>query len=363
MLYDPNYRAQFFWQENGPIEFDNVAKIMKGEMANFKKLGSKKSLPLNYVAKLIFAGAFFCAIAVGAVTLISYLKMKSPALTVVVLIIGTMVTMGILLLLGTIAMYVLLPMRCRDRVQATVIGYSVSLGGGGRYNMKMYMRSPVFQYDYRGKSYTAFDGMHDNFGHLPEIGSVMTIRVNPAKPEELLWIRKKELLGFLILTTVVSFAAAGAFIGLMQVDEGFRNQVLGDKNGTGISGEKDPGTGKKEGGPQSISDLEQTADGRRILTDEFFENMIKAQNVESDWKVGVRKLLDVTTGDDGSRSYIFEDDPNFAYQGVRVKKENLSEAEEKATVGDEYYYIEIGDHGSNIYPCAEYVYEGEKLVK
>lgn len=201
MKYEKNYRNQFFKDDNGPIDFkqmfswDNLKKWSTGPKHPGTRLGKKvlKTFLIIFPFVLIGTGAAFFT--------------TNSAAFAVIIFMGLFFTMcGVLLLVTSIDMFVTTPKLCSEKVNALCIGHSYSTGNNDSTPGGGILICPVFQYEYEGREYTAYDAVYENHTVVPNVGGRVSISINPNDPEELVWYDKSGRKVFLWGFTIAAFA-------------------------------------------------------------------------------------------------------------------------------------------------------------
>ncbi|MBR5420611.1 MAG: DUF3592 domain-containing protein [Lachnospiraceae bacterium] len=340
MRYDPNYKDQIFREENGRIGLGEIIGMVKSEMN-----APKTKMPPTRLSGLMKKVLPVMGVMLALVALITFVLTKSPVYTIVITMCWLFIFFGIVLLIIALYSFVCVPKQCTDVVEAMCIGHSISGGGNGARPL----HSPVFQYEYRGRTYVAFDGLYENNPKMPPVGFSVNIRVNPMDPEELIWDFSRQRLIWFLLGTVIALTVGVMFFYVALVDEDFRSQV--------IYGEKT----EESAAPEAAPVQKQSEDGRSLIDDDWITEHYLKGDAGAQWKIGIRKVEEVTK-EEGKLGLVFEADEKYSYDGVWMKEEGLSGTVRNAAAGDEFYYIETEDGGTAL-STKEYLYEGSRLNK
>ena len=352
MRYDPNYNDQFFYDSSNDIGLSNVFDIMKSEMSRRKDAyqnGVKR--PPSPYGKGVGIGVLVLLVLWIIIFGICFLITKSFIYSLIMAMCGLFVGFGFVLIFMGVYFFILLPKKCCLPVEATCIGHSISGSNNSRGRMQT-LRCPVFEYDYGGEHFVAFDAIYDNTSKIPFVGLKTTIQINPDKPDELVWNFEKSRLIFFIAGAVFAIALGSAFIWLTNQDESLLNQILPSRQAA-VEDTVDA-AGRK-----------LNEDGRIILTDEYLDELIAPHFPGTTWTIRKRNLKEVqknVNGEQGITGFFFEPDDVQNYNAVSEDESRMSDYMKNAKPGDEFYFVEYEDKTATIFPCAEYVYEGSELL-
>lgn len=207
MYYDKNYRNQFFKDDNGPIDFKKMFNFeFIKEMNRRDRPKRPKTRTKKIETKVCLVVILLGLIAMGA----SYLVWEIPVIPVLIFMGTVFILFAAMTWVYAVDAFVISPKLCTEEIDARCVGYSITSsndadnsGTGG------FLRSPVFEYEYNGKEYTAYDAVYERRSDFPNVGGIVKIHINPNDPEELIWLEKKDRAIFIFL-----FAVAFTIIGL-----------------------------------------------------------------------------------------------------------------------------------------------------
>ena len=366
MHYDPNYKGQIFWNSSNAIGIDEVLGLLRRE---FSTQEFKTPMPRPKPSKIIRYSLLGLIAVLLLATATAWILTKSVVYSIVIMVIGAVYVVGFMCL---IIAFLLNHGRkaCSVPVEAVCIGYSLSGGGdtGANYGGQI-ERSPVFQYEFQGYNWTAFDGMYDNFSKLPMMATPTKILVNPDDPEDIVWNFKKGRERFLILGGIFALVFCTAMMFVVHNDDNFMNSVI-PARAAAVAAQKekeaDLGEGETPSGVETLSEEGEyvprmTEDGRIILDEKAFRNDIWAYFPDSEYIVKVRKVTELEVLEE-DKVYIvhFEEDPDFTDSEWFFTGEDVTDEVKNVSPGDEFIYTEIPEVGATkIFSVKEYVLDLE----
>ena len=233
MFYDPNYKNQTFWETND-FSLPNIMSKLREELANS---GNKVSKPVSVKDRFVifgFVGVLVLSLVSGAV---AFIVTKSPLFTVVAMLCFIFFWFGWFCLYLAITLFIILPKRCNCPVEATCTGYSVSANGNSGSGGGLAV-SPVFEYEFEGNRFVAYDGVHENVNSKPSIGSKVTILVDPNEPYELVWNNNRRNATFFFLGFGFAVALSAAIFFIILNDDDFMNEALSQSSADYIVSEQ-----------------------------------------------------------------------------------------------------------------------------
>ena len=223
MFYDPNYKNQVFWESND-ISYSQVWAKLKDEIRNQavreKAPGSRLSAFVKYGVLGMVILTLLSAVAALVIT-------KSLLFTLVAGLCFMFFWLGWLCLFIGIVGFVILPKRYSVPVEAACIGYSISGIGGSNEGGGGIPVCPVFEYEFGGNRFTAYDGVYENINRKPGIGTKTEILIDPEQPEELRWNRSNKNAVFFFLAFGFAVALSSAIFLIVLNDDNFMNEALG----------------------------------------------------------------------------------------------------------------------------------------
>ena len=224
MFYDPNYKNQIFW-ENNDFSLQNIMSKLKEELAN---RGNKVSKPMTLKSRLAGYGLLGVCVLSAMSTVCAFIVTKSMLFALVALLCFVFFWFGWFSLYLAIAAFVILPRRCNCPVEATCIGYSLS--SAGESNRGSLSLSPVFEYEFEGNRFVAYDGVYDNYNSKPSVGSKATIMIDPSEPYELVWNNNRKHIMFLFLAFGFAVVLSTSIFFIVLNDDDFMNEALSQSN-------------------------------------------------------------------------------------------------------------------------------------
>lgn len=353
MHYDPNYRNQFFYDSSNSIGIKEAFRIARRELSVAE---IKTKMPKSKLSKV----TSFAILGVSALVLIAsgiiWLVSKSLLLTLVLFVIMAFASVAVIAIIVVIAGS-LLRRNCTDSVEATCIGYSYSGGGSGDSSGGRMERTPVFEYEYQGYKWVAFDGIYDNFSQLPLVSQQTKILVNPSDPEDIVWNFGKSRQTFLILACLFGSVLSIAMLLVVINDEKFMNAALSNEEpGTEAVSSQNPGS---EIASEAEYSIQKTDDGRIILSDAYLRNEVFTAYPGCEYIVKMRKITATEVFDDGEIYVVtFEEDPECAEKEWYFSREEATEEVKNLHAGDEYIYAEVKEVGAMwVFSPKEYAIE------
>lgn len=354
MHYDPNYRNQFFYDSSNSIGIREAISIARRELAVSEV---KTKMPRSKHSK----AALYAFLGVTALVLIAsgiiWLVSKSLLLTIVLFVVMAFASVAVVAVVVVISDS-LLRKNCCDPVEATCIGYSIS-GGSGDGSGGGLMKAPVFEYEYRGFKWKAFDGMYDNFSQLPVVSQKTKILVNPDDPEDIVWNFGKSRQIFLILAIAFGTVLSLSMLFVILNDDNFMNAAL--SNGEPVAEAQSGQNTGSEIASEEVYTIRKTDDGRIILDDAYLRNEVFMRYAGLDYVIKSRKITGMEILDDG-KVYIatFEPDADFTDAEWFFTEEQITDEIKKLKAGDEYIYAEVTDVGASwVFSPREYELESE----
>ena len=357
MRYNPNYRGQIFYDSANSIGIDEVLHLL---MQEFKTREFKEKMPKTKETKILLFSLLGLSVLCLFVTVLIWIFTRSLAYSIVIMLIGAVYVVGIMCIIATVTLNITRK-ACSDPVEAVCIGYSLSGGGSSRNYGGRIMRSPVFQYEYQGYKWTAFDGTYDNFSQLPMMGVPTKILVNPSDPEELIWNFRKGRERFLILGAAFAIVLSSAILFVVQNDEKFLNSVIPARAAQVEAGKEAQKTSEMVSVPEGTSEGEfvpkVSDDGRIILDDQYMKNVVWAAYPDSEYILKARKVKELEIADDQSFYVLyFEPDQDFSDSEWFYTQDDVTEEVKNVKPGDEFYYSEVPEKGASwIFSTKEYV--------
>ena len=351
MHYDPNYKNQIFYQSSNSIGIAEAFQIAKRELAVAEY---KTKMPKNKLSKIMsYALLGVCAL-VLLVTGLVWIFSRSLLFTIVLFVIMAFTSVGIMAIIMVIVDSIIRK-NCSEPVEATCIGYS--LAGGSSHDSTSgggIERSPVFEYEYQGFKFVAFDGVYDNFSKVPLVSQKTKILINPSDPEEIVWNFGKHRQIFLILACLFASVLGISMLLVVLNDDNFMNAAFSDgeaESSQSVSSEIPSG--------EEIYEIRKTDDGRIILDDAYLSHEVFIAFPDSEYVVKRRKITEMEVIDDGEAYMItFEPDSDFSESEWFFTKEEATDELKNVSKGDELIFAEVKESGSFlVFGTKEYVLE------
>ena len=357
MHYDPNYRNQFFHESPDSIGIREAIDLTRREVAVSQY---KTKMPKSKLSKItLFAFLGSCAL-VLIVTAIVWFISKSLLFTLVLFVIMAFLSVGIIAVITVIGESVLRK-NCTEPVEATCIGYSVS-GGGSDHSTagNRVERAPVFEYEYQGLKWVAFDGVYDNFSKVPFVSQKTTIMINPDDPEDIVWNFGKHRQFFLILAFLFGTVLGVSMLLVVLNDDNFMNSAFSDDTPR-TETESTLNSGSEIPSGDEVYVIKKTGDGRIILDNSYLKNEVFTAYPDSEYVIKTRKISETEVIDDGvAYAVFFEPDPDFTESEWYFTKEEVTDEVKNASRGDEFIFAEVKESGACwVFSTNEYALEDE----
>ena len=354
MHYDPNYRNQFFYDSSNSIGIKEAIGIAKRELAVSE---IKTKMPKSKLSKVTLYGFLGVIALILLATALVWFITKSLLFTIVLFVIMAFFSVAVMAVVIVIAGAVH-RRSCTDPVEATCIGYSISGGddhtGGGGVS-----KTPVFEYEYQGFKFVAFDGVYDNFSQVPVVSQKTTILINPSDPEDIVWNFGKHRQIFLILAGLFGTVLSISMLLVILNDDNFMKTALSDgEPKTEAQSAANPGS--EIPSSEGAFVIRKTDDGRIIMDDAYLRNEVFSHYPDSEYVVKKRKVSEVEVHDDGEMYIVhFKEDPDFSESEWYFTKEDaLVDEVKSAKAGDEFIFAEVKDVGACwIFSTKEYELE------
>lgn len=357
MFYDPNYRNQFFYDSSNSIGIREAFQLARRELS---VAAYKTKMPKTGLSKVGLYSFLGVSAFVLIATALIWIFFKSALFTIVLFVIMAFASIGIIAIIYTVALF-RFRRRCSVPVEATCIGYSISGGADHDSGAGRISRSPVFEYEYQGARFVAFDGMYDNFSALPAVSQKTTILIDPSDPEEIVWNFGRKREKFLILAAAFAVVLGFAMLFIVLNDENFMNSAFHEKNRNAAVGEMQSEQNSESGMPSSeeVFAIRKNDDGRIILDDAYLRNEVFTQYPDSEYVVKKRKVTGSEVFDDGEiYAVYFEVDPDFYDAEWFFSNKEATEEVKNVSAGDEFIYAQIKEEGAAwIFSTREYVLE------
>ena len=375
MHYDPNYKGQIFYDKNA-IGIDEVLGLLRQELSSRQ---FKIPVPKNKLTKIVLFSLLGLSVVVLLVAALVWIFTRSAAYTVVLFVICAVYVVGFEAIITAISMEILRK-ACNDPVDAVCIGYSLSGNrtGNNNYGGRI-AKAPVFQYEYHGFKYTAFDGIYDNISKQPAVSQKTKILVNPSDPEDIVWNFNKNREIFLILGGIFAIVFCSAMLLVVHGDEKFMNSVIPSRAAAvAAEKEKEAALNPEGAGSENASDtgnaegeyvIQKTDDGKIIMDEGYMKNKVWSYYPDSSFIVKRRKVTKVEDPDGGDFYILyFDEDPDFTDSEWYFTKNDvqgtapedgivtLTEEVKNAKPGDEFIYTEVtGVGAAKIFSTKEFV--------
>ena len=353
MHYDPNYRNQFFYDSSNSIGIKEAFRIARREL-NVAELKTK--MPKSRQSKVTLFAFLGVSALILIITAIIWFVSKSLLLTLVLFVIMAFASVAVIAIVSAIAGAVL-RRDCSDPVDAVCIGYSYSGGGSDGTSGGRMTRTPVFEYEYQGYKWVAFDGMYDNFTKVPLVSQPTKILVNPSDPEDIVWDFSNSRQVFLILAALFGSVLSIAMFLVVINDEKFMNAALSDgEPKTEAVSSQNPGS---EIASEEEFTIQKTDDGRIILSDAYLRNEVFSAYPGCEYIVKMRKVAGMEVFDDGEiYAVTFEEDPDCSEKEWYFSREEATDEIKNLSAGDEYIYAEVKEVGAMwVFSPKEYAIE------
>lgn len=355
MHYDPNYRNQFFHNSANRIGIREAVDILRRELAVREV---KTPMPKTKTSKIVLFSLLGIIALILLISAVIWIVSKSLLLTIVLFVLMAFLSVGIMSVVFFVSEQVH-RRSCTEAVDAVCIGYSIS-GDGANDNGGGVSRTPVFEYEYHGYKYTAFDGVYDNFSALPAVLQETKILINPSDPEDIVWNFGKKRGRFLILAGAFATVLSLAIFFVILNDENFMNSALGDDAPDTEAGSTGNSGSEVSSGEEEFV-VRHTDDGRIILDDAYIRNEIWYNVPDVEYVIKVRKIKEVETANEGSLLNIrFEPDPDFIETEWFFEGPELTDEIRSLKPGDEMIFAEAKNYGYlYVFSTTEYVLEAE----
>lgn len=232
MRYDRNYRDQFFWDSDVMPSIADALFMAKNEM-----MYQRVKAPKNWRSSLIRNGMLIALIVIVISLAVLYIVTKSYLLVIVMGILSVIFAMGVLVLVLSFMTWSISRKKVTHAISARCIGLSIN----GMTQNGSLVKTPVFEYEYGGTKYTAFDGKWTNVKReIPEIGSSCDILIDPDEPEDMEWDTGNSVKRFLVLFGLGAIAMSILFGWITLQDEAFMSEALSQGQTTTAISEKAP---------------------------------------------------------------------------------------------------------------------------
>lgn len=349
MHYDPNYKNQFFRDSSNSFNFKEMIETLRTELA---VRDAKVPMPRTKTSKIVWFAFFIILGLILLTAAIIWFTTKSLLLILVVFVLQAFLTVGIMAVVYVVAGAVH-RRSCTEAVEATCIGYSIS---GNDSNGGGISRSPVFEYEYDGYKFKAFDGVYDNFTRVPLVSEKTKILINPSDPEDIVWNFGNNRAFFLILAGVFATVLSTAMFLVVINDENFLNAALGDDTPKiEAAGEQNAGSEAAPAEEEFV--IRYSDDGRIIMDDAYIRHEVWYAFPDSDYVVKYRTITETEFMEEDWLSVKFDPDPDFSESEWWYVKDDITDEVRNLKPGDELIFTESKNEqaGSWVFSTKEYV--------
>ncbi len=221
MIYNQNYRDQFFWDQPGKPSISQLFGMVKSELST-----PRVKRPSNPVTKVSLVSLGIGALIVALSALLSYALTKSILFMIIIIMVTAFIFMGASFIVIAVYNFFIYGRRCTVSTPATCIGYSISGSSNNNSGGARLLRSPVFKYTYGGLEYIAFDDVYESGGNVPPMNVETTILVDPSDPSHIKWDFSNRKAVWIIAGGAIFILMAFGLLFLCLSDDDFREAAL-----------------------------------------------------------------------------------------------------------------------------------------